>query len=55
MPEIFNYSQIKESQAASYSIISSLVLTLILVYRRTAARSRAVNECIYLCNTKTLF
>lgn len=55
LPEIFNYSQIKVSQAATYAFISSLVLALILVYRRTAVGSGAVNEYIYLCNAMTLY
>lgn len=47
LPGIFNYSQIKVSQAATYAFISSLVLALIRVYRRTAVGSGVVNEYIY--------
>lgn len=42
LPGIFNYSQIKESQAVTNAFISSLVLALILVWRKTAMRSGVV-------------
>ena len=40
LPGIFNYSQI--SQAVTYAFISSLVLALILVWRKTAMGSGVV-------------
>lgn len=42
LPGIFNYSQIKESQAVTNAFISSLVLALILVWRKTAMGSGVV-------------